>query len=592
MNVAHQVILSIAAASSLAAQQQGAQSAAEFRSYVASKMPNLSEAMLKQIADRVDKNGDGTVDGDEFAGRMAAIRAVMSGEPAPAPASAAVPSGEAEVQNYLDREPTKIPPLTPDDGATILLIAGDELAEAWIPFATWKTQQGRATKIVTVREIARGYEAASIQEKIRLCVRQHIEQHGTRWVVLGGDSEPGGGSVPGGHTTYHDQEPDGIPTDIVYLSPSNWDADGDGRFGEWEDDREAITYPDGKVGLGRIPVRTIEDVAHFTAKVRAYESKYPADDFAKRMLFTSTEPMATPKVRASWDRYLEPKWRGQLQRYEAAASGEQAETKLPTVARVQAALSERTASKLHIHGHGTIGAWQLSDDDFTQAHVLELKQADVYPLITTVSCNTGEYDSARDPSIVESMLRAPGAGSVAIVAPIRTGKMHFHNPSIDFELMTSEGKLDGTTMLETRYWSEGLSKQRTTGEALMAAKAQMADEARKTGSYHLCICEINLLGDPTLDFRAEAPRTPVLKAPATLAAGKQSVTVTTGAPGAWVCLYQGNKLHAVQRVGEGGGARFEVDVAAGLPVLCTVAGANWNTQSQQIEVATGGESPR
>ena len=103
--------------------------------------------------------------------------------------------------------------------ATVLLITAEKLKGAWSDFAEWKTQIGKSTKIITVHEIAKRYEADGTQEKIRLCVRDHIENHGTRWVVLGGDSLPGGkGLVPGGHTTVHAMEPKGIPTDIVYLS--------------------------------------------------------------------------------------------------------------------------------------------------------------------------------------------------------------------------------------------------------------------------------------------------------------------------------------------------------------------------------------
>ena len=36
-----------------------------------------------------------------------------------------------------------------------------------------------------------------------------------------------------------------IPTDIFYLSKKDWDADDDGIFGEWEEDRDSIDYPDG-----------------------------------------------------------------------------------------------------------------------------------------------------------------------------------------------------------------------------------------------------------------------------------------------------------------------------------------------------------
>ena len=185
-----------------------------------------------------------------------------------------------------------------------------------INFAKWKTSNGRLTKIITVGQIEDDYLAESIQEKIRLCVRKHIENHKTKWVILGGDSLPGGkGIVPGGHLTVHAQERKGIPTDIVYLSKTNWDADGDGVFGEFEDDREAITYPDGTVGLGRIPVRTAADVASFTAKVIAYESKYPTTDFAQQMIYTCTDQPAYPKVRNSWDGYLSKVWQGEMGRF-------------------------------------------------------------------------------------------------------------------------------------------------------------------------------------------------------------------------------------------------------------------------------------
>jgi len=567
---------------SATAQQPTTRTLDEFKRYVADKLSGMSDAQLDAIAKAVDKDGDGVVDAKEFAGRMAAIRSAMAGGADGQPRRPRRDRPKAQAKkagpsDYLDGEPATVAPIAPNGQATVLLISGDELAEAWLPFAEWKTRQGRATKIVTVRQIARDYEAASIQEKIRLCVRDHIEQHGTRWVVLGGDCEPGGGSVPGGHTTYHEQERKGIPTDIVYLSPTNWDADGDGRYGEWEDDRAAITYPDGSVGLGRIPVRTAADVAAFTAKVKAYESQYPETDYADHMLFTCTEPMATAKVRVSWDQHIRKIWKGQVERYFPDSTK-------PSVSSVQQALSGGAASKVHLHGHGTLGAWELSDADFTREHVADLANHGVYPLITTVSCNTGEFDSKRDPSIVEAMLRVPDAGSVAIVAPIRTGKMHLHDMRRDFQKMIREGMLDGTTTVMTSYWEHGLGSQRTTGEALMLAKAGLVEDARKTARYHLCICELNLLGDPTLDFRAKAPRRPQVTLPDTIGSGQQELVVRTDAPGATVTLRQGAKTLLVEQADAEGNARFTLHVAAGAPVEVMVSGSGLNSTGLERKV--------
>jgi hypothetical protein len=278
---------------------------AEFEKYLANKVPNFSESQIRTLAKGVDRNSDGTISTAEFANRADVYRVIIArggffAKKKKGPASDA----------STDKTPVR-PAINSSAKATVLLVTANKLAAAWKPFADWKTRNGKVTKIVTVADIAKKYKAKSIQEKIRLCVREHIDNQGTRWVVLGGDSLPGGkGLVPGGHITVHAQEPRGIPTDIVYLSKTNWDADGDGIYGEWRDDQKAISYPDGSVGLGRIPVRTAADVAAFTEKVIGYEARYPETSFAKQMIYTCTVGAAYPKVRNSWDGYLSKAWTG------------------------------------------------------------------------------------------------------------------------------------------------------------------------------------------------------------------------------------------------------------------------------------------
>ena len=151
--------------------------------------------------------------------------------------------------------------LTAPSPATVLLITPPELAEAWKPFAAWKKQIGKPVRILSTRQIAERYEAPDLQEKIRRCIRNHTDHLGTRWIILGGDShENGTGGVPDRDTLHRTKsgDYDDLPTDIYYLSKKDWDSDNDGIYGEWEDDRESIDYPDGDVGLDRIPVRTAE----------------------------------------------------------------------------------------------------------------------------------------------------------------------------------------------------------------------------------------------------------------------------------------------------------------------------------------------
>jgi hypothetical protein len=249
-----------------------------------------------------------------------------------------------------------------------------------------------------------------------------------------------------------------------------------------------------------------------------------------------------------------------------------------------ALINGKTTGKLHIHGHGHLPAWVLEQSYFTANHVEQLKNDGAYPLITTVSCNTGEYDSARDPSIVELMLRKPRGGSVAIVAPVRTGKPHFARRS-DFVLMVTQGKLDGTTMTMTRYWANGLGDELTTGESFMKAKSAMIPDARKVPGYHLCICELNLLGDPTLDMRAKTVRTPKLETLTRINAGKkQVVKLITNAPQSTVCLWKPEEVYAVITTDADGHATITLEPLSPGKLMVTVFGASLNAVTVTIPV--------
>jgi len=396
--------------------------------------------------------------------------------------------------------------LAAPDKPTVLLVTSTELEEAWKPFVEWKNKNGKPVKIVTTAVIAKEYEGPDIQEKIRKCVRKHIDDHGTRWVVLGGDSLPGGeGVVPDRDTRHHNMwgKIDDIPTDIYYLSPTNWDADGDGIYGEFEDDKEAITYPDGKVGLGRIPVRTAADIKAYTDKVISYESQYPEGDFGRNFTYTCEVKGAYAKVRRSWDDHVSKVLKdGKMVRYfsdETPWDGETPGDYQLSPENWMKMINEKQTGKYHFHGHGLLHCWVLEDRKlFTKEHVAKLTNKDAYPIITTVSCFTGHYDAVKDPCIAESMLRVADAGAIAIVAPSRTGKPHFVDPRASFPLMMREGKMDGTTTTMTLFWEKGIGQKLTTGEALMQTKASLVEKAKESANFHMCLSELNLLGDPTI----------------------------------------------------------------------------------------------
>ena len=475
--------------------------------------------------------------------------------------------------------------LTAPSPATVLLITSSELVEAWKPFAAWKKKLGKPIRILSTKQIDERYEAKDLQEKIRRCVRNHTDHLGTRWIILGGDSESGGkGVVPDRDTAHRSPlgDYDHIPTDIYYLSKKDWDDDNDGVYGEWEDDRAAIDYPDGDVGLGRIPVRTAADVKAYTDKVIAYESKYPESKFATSMTFTCTVPDAFPKLRTSWENHISKAFPGgTLRRFYTGTGVGQALTPSNWVKLLQSGES----SKIHMHGHGLHSCWILDEDErLTTEHLAVLKNTNAYPIITTVSCFTGQFDRGQDPSIAEAIIRQPGGGAVAVVAPVREGKPHFADLPRDLPLMVKEGKMDGTTRTMTQFWENGLGTKVSAGAAIMLVKAGLAKEARESPSLHLCACELNLLGDPTLSLRGIAPRTPRVSAPTELPAGNLSLVVESDAPHAIVSLVDSFGLYAVQVSDENGDVTFPLHVVKDSTITITVSGPDYNAVQLEIPV--------
>lgn len=473
--------------------------------------------------------------------------------------------------------------------ATVLLITSPELAKSWEPFATWKTRQGKSTRIVTTAEVAKAYPGADLQAKIRACVQAHVAKRETRWVILGGDSLPGGkGAVPdrdtkhrlhGGRLSYDD-----IPTDLYYVTKASWDQNGDGTFGDWPRDKGAMDYR-SLAAIGRIPLRSAREVEAYTAKVVAYETRFGAGKAAKTFLYTNAVPQADYKSNLLWDRQLGPAWKGSaIQRFFVTQSPWSHRGRYPLSTRNWIErINGGEASKVHMHGHGFLPGWVLERHQLADAKAVSRLRNETPLLMTTVSCFTGQFDSDKDPAITESMLRHPQGGAVAIVAPAREGVPVFHGR------VDPRQTQDGTTRLLTRYWVQGLSKGLTTGEALAAANAELASDAKKNHGYHWVLCELNLLGDPTLDMRPEAPTPLRVEAPPRLAPGQQAVTIKTDRPGVTVCLWQGKTTYAVSKTNDQGLVTFQFDAQAG-EVLLTLSGPSLNTIAKSVPVGERAKS--
>ncbi len=148
-------------------------------------------------------------------------------------------------------QPTEFPSL---DGSLVeyLIITVDELASEFQRLADWKTASGVPAVVKTMSWIEATYPGGvDLPEKIRLFIRDAFQNWGTKWVLLGGDTE----HIPIrlAHSDYYSPGDWLITCDMYYQClDGNWNADGDHLFGEGF--RDALSPGDSAVaGIPAIP---------------------------------------------------------------------------------------------------------------------------------------------------------------------------------------------------------------------------------------------------------------------------------------------------------------------------------------------------
>jgi len=154
--------------------------------------------------------------------------------------------------------------LSPDD-VKYVIITDSTFETEFQVLADWKTARGVPANVVNVSWIESNYAGGDTQEQIRNFINDSRHTWGTKWVLLGGDT-----NVVPHRLAYSNFQSENtfIPTDLYYSDlDGNWNADGDSKYGEVADDIDF--YPD--VFVGRAPVDEVDEVNTFVNKTIAYE---------------------------------------------------------------------------------------------------------------------------------------------------------------------------------------------------------------------------------------------------------------------------------------------------------------------------------
>ncbi|HYM81388.1 MAG TPA: C25 family cysteine peptidase [Candidatus Limnocylindria bacterium] len=405
-----------------------------------------------------------------------------------------------------------------------VIVTSDALAPEFQRLADWKTQSGLPAVVRTLSFIRQQYPSgADDADRIRQFLRDAYARWGTKWVLLGGDTEV----IPARliYTRFYGGEY--IPADLYFSClDGNWNADGDSLYGEGylsivDPGDNADLMPD--VYVGRAPVVTVAQVDQFIDKTLQY-AKTPVGDYEQSVLFFAevlfpqdwvlNDPTpsldgaelveevlpylnAAPGIHYArlYQNYLDPRW----------APGALAESRAVVLDSLDAGYN------LAVHiGHGYRNVMSVGDNNLSNEDALGLTNGNRLSNLYAINCTSNAIDF---PCIGEAFLLAPNGGAVTNI-----GSTRFDFPTAGRNYQKEYFKLVFDSLVTA------------VGEAQARQKLPFIPFSTYDGVNRWTEMTLLLIGDPELRMYTRRPAALSAAHAASMAAGDTtfSVTVTVG----------------------------------------------------------------
>jgi hypothetical protein len=468
---------------------------------------------------------------------------------------------------------TQLPSLLGSPVAYVI-ITNDAMAPAFQRLAEWKTQSGVPAVVRTISFIKQQYPfGADDAERVRLFLRDAYSRWGTKWVLLGGDTD----LVPTrfAHTTYYGGEI--IATDLYFSClDGNWNADGDSVYGEG-----ALSYPPTpgdsadllpEVYVGRIPASTLAEAELMVDKALKYERE-PVADYMNNVLSLAEVLFPQPwnpgqatqmdgaelvdydllpildtvpwihSVRL-YENYTDARWRPGSYRESRAV--------------VIDSLNQGYNITVHV-GHGYRNVMSVADDNLTNSDALALTNGDRLTNLYAINCNSAAIDYA---CIAEAFMRAPYGGAVTVIGSTR----------YDFPTYGRQYKREYFELLYQRDVT-------AVGEVHARQKLPFAALSNYDGVHRWTQMALVLLGDPELHIYTATPRTLSVTHPASMPVSDSTLTVNVAVGGvpfdsARVTVFRADREFASALTDVAGNVTLAVRPDAVGALTLTVTGLN------------------
>lgn len=372
----------------------------------------------------------------------------------------------------------------------IIITHPNFLAQAQRLAAFHRERSGLRTTVVTTDQVFHEFSAGvGDPTALRDFVRMFYDRYRSTWL------DSGKYLLLFGKASFDYKNRVANNTNLVpaYESPSSLDPlatyTSDDFFGfldEGENINSGLVINELDIGIGRIPVKSIEEATNFVDKVEAYHAApslgpwrnnldFVADDEDQNLHLQDAEVLTatTATVAPAFNRY---KLYLDLFKQESGAAGE----RYPGANEAINNNIYNGTLLWNYSGHG--GATRLAEEVVLDHRILnEWNNANRLPLFITATCDFAPYDNPSLNSLGERLLVAPKVGAIALMTTTRV-------------VFAYSNRILNNNYLRLALERDTSGRYKTLGQAVQAAK----NFTYQTSGDIINNRKFALLGDPAM----------------------------------------------------------------------------------------------
>lgn len=328
------------------------------------------------------------------------------------PLKAAEPKSLEQVPNQNIRQ---------DPSVDLIIIASPSILPVAKLLASYKRSKGLTAKAYSTSEIYNEFSAGKVDVT---AIRDFIRGKRPRYVLLFGDASVDYKGINKVATareksnyvpSYESRE--SLQPLQTYVSDDYFGLISDNQ-GEWLEGNEA-SNESLSVGIGRIPVRSVEEANTLVNKLISYERQtlqqpyrftWLADDGDANIHVQDAEDFAglIPEAYTIQKTYLDQFPQEVTNGFYSSAAAKKATM----------ALFNQEADFIHFLGHGSESAW-TDEKIITNNELQTLKNSRNLPLLLTATCQFGRFDDPNQMSGAEVSLLSNQGGAIGLISTTR-----------------------------------------------------------------------------------------------------------------------------------------------------------------------------